>query len=203
MPQQDDPDPPDKPIRVQLRADLPITAARFWQVAALNPCALEHGGSGGPTHAQLLNAYLAILAEAGSADRETLRRTLNWLELMIAMRARHGISMAARLLAAMAPELLASDFSRIMIIFNSRILAMIWRVTPDLDVRPLPPNIPRFGDEAGFGLIRSVPELYAKLALLAPEMEEIVIMLVMEAQRYGVSLPPELAAMAPPPAASG
>lgn len=194
---------PEKPIRVQIRVDLPISTDTFWQVIALNPQALTREGSGRPTHKQLMDAYLEVLAEAADADRETLRRTLNWLELMIAMRAPRGIGMAARLLAAIPAELLAGDFPRIFAIFNSRILAMVWRITPDLDVRPLPPNIPRFGDEAGFGLIRSVPEIYAKLALLAPQMEEVVIMLVEEAQRYEVSLPPELAAMAPPPAATG
>ena len=74
---------------------------------------------------------------------------------------------------------------------------MVWQVTPDLDVKPLPSGpIPKFGQEAGFGLIRAVPELYLKLAMLSPEMESIVALLAAEAIRYGVSLPPELVALA-------
>jgi hypothetical protein len=69
----------------------------------------------------------------------------------------------------------------------------VWQVTPDLDVKPLPSGpIPKFGKEAGFGLIRAVPELYLKLAMFGPEMESIVARLAEEAIRYGVSLPPEL-----------
>jgi hypothetical protein len=76
---------------------------------------------------------------------------------------------------------------------------MVWQVTPDLDKRPLPSGpIPVFGKEAGFGLIRAVPELYLKLALFGPEMEKIVAQLAAEAIRYGVSLPPELVEMARP-----
>lgn len=148
-----------------------------------------------------MNAYLHIVGSGRQADRETLRRALNWLEVMITLRARQGLTLAAKLLAAMPPELLATDCARLMTIFNSRILGMAWRITPELDLRPLPPNIPRFGEEAGFGLMRSVPELYLKLAMLAPEMEEIVSRLAAEALRYNISLPPGLAAMAQPPAA--
>ena len=57
--------------------------------------------------------------------------------------------------------------------------------------------------DAGFGLIRSVPELYLTLAMFGPEMEDLVTALVSEALRYGVSLPVELAAMAEPPSARG
>ena len=147
--------------------------------------------------------YLAIAVKADACDREDLRRTLNWLEAAIQVRARAAIVAAAKLLAAMEQPLLASDYARLMALLNSRILGMVWRITPDFDVKPLPPKVPKFGDEAGYGLIRSVPELYLKLADLGPEMEEMIIRLVEEAVRYDVSLPPELAIMAQPPAATG
>ena len=67
----------------------------------------------------------------------------------------------------------------------------------DFDKTPLPRGaIPLFGVEAGFGLIRHAPELYRKLALFGPEMEEIVIQLVEEAVRYDVSLPQDLITLA-------
>lgn len=144
------------------------------------------------------STYLTIAAKAAACDREDLRRTLNWLEAAIQVRARDAIVAAAKLLAAMEQPLLASDYARLMTLLNSRVLGLVWRLTPDFDVKPLPPKVPKFGDEAGFGLIRSVPELYLKLADLGPEMEDMIVKLVEEAIRYGVSLPPALAAMAQP-----
>lgn len=100
--------------------------------------------------------------------------------------------------------LLAADYGRLMAIFNSRKVGMVWQLTPDLDKRPLPSGpIPVFGKEAGFGLIRAVPELYLKMAMFGPEMESIVIHLVEEAIDYKVSLPPELISLAQPEQSGG
>lgn len=144
-----------------------------------------------------LKGYDWLLAHAEEATREDVRRTLGWLEGAIALRDRDGAVAASRYLAAMPLPLLAADYGRLTAIFNSRKVGMVWQVTPDLDKRPLPSGpIPKFGQEAGFGLIRAVPELYLKLAMLSPEMETIVSLLAAEAIRYGVSLPPELVAMA-------
>lgn len=145
--------------------------------------------------------YDYLLKHAADASREDLRRTINWFELAIAQRDRFAAVAAARYLQAMPLELLASDNARLTGVFDSRIVGMVWRVTPDLDVGPLPPRIPKFGQEAGYGMIRSVPELYLKLAMLSPEMEEMVVRLAAEALRYAVTLPPELTAMVPPPIA--
>lgn len=144
-----------------------------------------------------LKGYDWLLAHAEEASREDLRRALGWLEGAIALKDRAGAVAACRYLAAMPLPLLAADHGRLTAIFNSRKVGMVWQVTPDLDVKPLPSGpIPKFGGEAGFGLIRAVPELYLKLAMLSPEMESIVSLLAAEAIRYGVSLPPELVAMA-------
>ena len=141
--------------------------------------------------------YDWLLEHAADADREDVRRALGWLEGAIALKDRTAAVAACRYLARMPSMLLASDYGRILGIFNSRKVGMVWQVTPDLDLTPLPRGpIPKFGQEAGFGLIRAVPELYLKLALFGPEMENIVSKLAVEAIRYGVSLPPELMAMA-------
>jgi len=154
-----------------------------------------------------LLGYDWLLAHAGEATREDVRRTLGWLEGAIAMRDRDGAVAASRYLAAMPLPLLAADHGRLTAIFNSRKVGMVWQVTPELDVKPLPSGpIPKFGQEAGFGLIRAVPELYLKLAMLSPEMETVVALLAAEAIRYGVSLPPELVSLAAPgpsPSATG
>ena len=144
-----------------------------------------------------LKGYDWLLDHAAEADREDVRRTLGWLEGAIAMRDRDAAVAACRYLAAMPAMLLAADYGRLTAIFNSRKVGMVWQLTPDLDKRPLPSGpIPKFGQEAGFGLIRAVPELYLKLAMFGTEMETIVAILAAEAIRYGVSLPPELVAMA-------
>lgn len=154
-----------------------------------------------------LLGYDWLLAHAGEATREDVRRTLGWLEGAIALRDRDGAVAASRYLAAMPLPLLAADHGRLTAIFNSRKVGMVWQVTPELDVKPLPSGpIPKFGQEAGFGLIRAVPELYLKLAMLSPEMETVVALLAAEAIRYGVSLPPELVSLAAPgpsPSATG
>jgi hypothetical protein len=155
----------------------------FWATVAHDPREWNAG----------LKGYDWLLANAAEADREDVRRALGWLEGAIGLKDRTAAVAACRYLAAMPAMLLAADYGRLMSIFNSRKVGMVWQVTPDLDVKPLPSGpIPKFGKEAGFGLIRAVPELYLKLAMFGPEMESIVARLAEEAIRYGVSLPPEL-----------
>ncbi|AWW73432.1 hypothetical protein CD351_03200 [Erythrobacter sp. KY5] len=151
-----------------------------------------------------IKGYDWLVKNAEDADREDVRRTLGWLEAALSLRDRVAAVAACRYLAAMPSPLLAGDYGRLLAIFNSRKVGMVWQVTPDLDKRPLPSGpIPVFGKEAGFGLIRAVPELYIKLAMFGPEMEEIVTQLVEEAIRYDVSLPPDLMALVSFPSAKG
>jgi hypothetical protein len=166
----------------------------FWANVAHDPREWNSG----------LKGYDWLLAHAAEATREDVRRTLGWLEEAIALGDRAAAVAACRYLAGMPSLLLAADYGRILGIFNSRKVGMVWQLTPDLDKTPLPRSpIPRFGQEAGFGLIRAVPELYLKLAMLGPEMEAVVALLAAEAIRYEVSLPPELVAMAKPPSSPG
>lgn len=170
----------------------------FWEKVARDP----RGWNGA------LRGYDHLIAHADDATREDVRRTLGWLEGALGLRDRAAAVAACRYLAAMPSVLLAADYGRLMAIFNSRKVGMVWQLTPDLDKRPLPAGpIPVFGKEAGFGLIRAVPELYLKLAMFGPEMESIVILLAEEALDYGVSLPPELVSLAtgsgPSPSATG
>jgi hypothetical protein len=164
----------------------------FWRAVSNNPM----------TWSRHSDAYRRLLGRSYTFDREDLRRTLNWVEAAAPLFARDSLTAAARLLAMMPETLLANDYPRILSIFNSRTLGMVWHLTADFDRTPLPQSVPVFDDEAGFGLIRSVPELYLKLSLLGPEMEEIVIGLAEEAVRYGISLPEALDAMARPPSAT-
>jgi hypothetical protein len=169
----------------------------FWANVAADPREWSAG----------LKGYDWLLKHASEATREDVRRTLGWLEGAIALRDRAAAVAACRYLAGMPSLLLAQDYGRLTDIFNSRKVGMVWQLTPDLDKTPLPSGpIPKFGQEAGFGLIRAVPELYLKLAMLGTELENIVIMLAEEAIDYGVSLPPELVSLAvsgPSPSATG
>jgi len=160
---------------------------RFWEAVEANPRDWN----------TTIQGYDTLVANADKADREDLRRTLGWLEAGLAQRDRSAAVAACRYLAAIPEPLLASDYARLLMIFNSRTVGMVWRLTPDLDRTPLPRGpIPAFGIEAGFGLIRHVPELYRKLAMLGPELEEVVIGLVEEAAHYNISLPPDLVTLA-------
>jgi len=131
-----------------------------------------------------LRGYDWLLANATEGTCEDVRRTLGWLEGAIGLKDRTAAVAACRylgamlpvLLAAMPPLLLAADYGRLMAIFNSRKVGMVWQVTLDLDKRPLPSGpIQVSGKEAGFGLIRAVLNLYLKLAMFGPVMESIVI----------------------------
>ena len=143
-----------------------------------------------------LPGYDKLMEDAANATREDLRRTLAWVEGALGYRDRPSAVAGCRYLTAMPDPLLASDYPRLLNVFNSRKVGMVWRLTPDLDKTPLPRGaIPVFGAEAGFGLIRHAPELYVKLSMLGPEMEEVVVKLVDEAAQYDVLLPPNLMAL--------
>jgi hypothetical protein len=73
---------------------------------------------------------------------------------------------AAIALAGIPADELRALTPRILRITGSRILSLEWRVTPDLDVTPLPRNLPRFGNRAGFGLLGRAPRLYERLGEL-------------------------------------
>ena len=144
-----------------------------------------------------LRGYDTLVENAAGATREDLRRALGWLEAALGLRDRTSAVAACRYLNAMPEPLLASDYPRLLNIFNSRKVGMVWPASIDPKKANLPRGpIPVFGIEAGYGLIRHAPELYRKLALFGPEMEEIVIQLVEEAVRYNVSLPPDLITLA-------
>jgi hypothetical protein len=154
----------------------------FWSAVAYDPASWT----------DTMIGYRYLLENSFKADHEDLRRALNWLETAISVRARLAIVAAARYIAAMPLPLLASNAPRLFNILGSRTLGMVWRITPDFDPTPLPPRVPKFGDEAGYGLIRSVPELYLKAMELSPDLENLVIAMTQEAMRYNVSVPPEL-----------
>ena len=89
-----------------------------------------------------LRGYDTLIENAAEATREDLRRALSWIEAALALRDRSSAVAACRYLAAMPEPLLVSDYARLLAIFNSRKVGMVWRITPELDKTPLPRTVP-------------------------------------------------------------
>ena len=77
-----------------------------------------------------------------------------------------GARLGAELLAVIHPEEFRSLRERLIPILGSRILALRWEITPDLDRAPLPIDCPRFGKYGGYGLMEKVPQLWERLGEL-------------------------------------
>ncbi len=75
---------------------------------------------------------------------------------------------AAALLAALPLNEYVTLEDELIPLLGSRILALQWLLTSDLDVSKLPRDCPRWGPIAGFGLMAKVPELWARLGELGP-----------------------------------
>lgn len=80
----------------------------------------------------------------------------------------------ARLIDSLPDDEISRHGERLVDAFNSRKLALRWRLTPDLDVAPLPRDMHRFGNEAGFGVALALPGLYVRLGALVPSFRPIV-----------------------------
>jgi hypothetical protein len=180
--------------RAALAAD---TAAieRFW------PSIAEE--TGWPTGDARFAVFRDLQKRPALLGRDELTMTLAWLERARDAKNKQGVSAAASLLQAFDEQVLAQDTERLMRIFNSRVLGMAWKLTPDLDTAPLPNPTPRFGDQGGYGLITSHPKLYEKLARLGPKFEALVKATAAEALKYGWKLTKLLRDLAEPPSATG
>jgi hypothetical protein len=131
-----------------------------------------------------------------------LVRTLDWLERARDARNKQGVSGAAALLAGFDEAVLRLESERLRRIFNSRVLGMAWKLTPDFDPAPLPNPTPRFGDQGGYGLITTNAPLYEKLARLSPDFEDLVKGLAEEALKYDWKLSKPLRDLAERPSAT-
>jgi hypothetical protein len=80
----------------------------------------------------------------------------------------------ARLVMRLSDDDIVSHGADFLDAFNSRKLALQWTLTPDLDRAPLPKDLYRFGDKAGFGLLLTHPELYVRLGDLLPSYRRLV-----------------------------
>jgi hypothetical protein len=97
-----------------------------------------------------------------------------------AARERHSADIAASLLAGLPLEEFVAIEDELIPLLGSRILALEWQLTPDLDVSKLPKDCPRWGPIAGFGLMSRVPELWARLGELGPRAQKITRIFIEE-----------------------
>jgi hypothetical protein len=95
-------------------------------------------------------------------------------------RDRRSGEIAASLLAALPLQELVALEDELIPLLGSRILALQWQLTPELDVSALPKDCPRWGPIAGFGLMSRVPELWARLGELGPRGDRIVAVFIGE-----------------------
>lgn len=95
-------------------------------------------------------------------------------------RDRSSAEIAASLLAALPLDEFVAIEDALIPLLGSRILALEWQLTPDLDVSKLPKACPRWGPIAGFGLMSRVPELWARLGELGPRADKIIAALIEE-----------------------
>jgi hypothetical protein len=91
-----------------------------------------------------------------------------------------GARLGAELLALIHPEEFRSLKERLIPILGSRILALRWELTPDLDPAPLPIGCPRFGKYGGYGLMEKVPQLWERLDELGTPGARITAALIRE-----------------------
>ena len=168
---------------------------RFWPSIA--------NETGWPTGDARFSVFRDLQRRPALLGRDELTKTLDWLERARDARSKQGVSAAASLLQAFDEHVLAQDSQRLVGIFNSRVLGMAWKLTPDLDTAPLPNPTPRFGNQGGYGLITTHPELYEKLARLGPTLKSLVEATAVEALKYDWKLTKPLRDLAEASSATG
>jgi hypothetical protein len=87
---------------------------------------------------------------------------------------------AAKHLSALPQDEFVTLEEELLALLGSRILALEWQLTPDLDLAPLPKNCPKFGEIAGFGLMSRVPLLWERLGELGPKAARITALFIKE-----------------------
>lgn len=168
---------------------------RFWPSIA--------NETGWPTGDARFAVFRDLQRRPALLGRDELTKTLDWLERARDARSKQGVSAAASLLQAFDEDVLMQESQRLVRIFNSRVLGMAWKLSPDFDTAPLPNPTPRFGNQGGYGLITTHPKLYEKLARLGPTFKSLVTTTVTEALKYDWKLTQPLRDLAEPPSATG
>ncbi len=129
----------------------------FWNDMALYP----GWGAGGPIVDRLRSNPRLFRPGDG-------KRLAAWLKACKTKRHKVNATSAAILLEHLPDDEFLAAKDDIVAALNSRILAGEWRIGPDMDLKDVPKECPRFGEYGGFGLLYAVPGLYARVASLGP-----------------------------------
>lgn len=112
-----------------------------------------------------------------------------WLRRATSSAQRDLPAAVARLIDRLTDDEIVAHGQDLVTAFDSRKLALEWTLGPDLDPAPLPRDLYRFGDKAGFGLVFRQPTLYVRIGDLVPRFRDLVAVLGQE-----MTLPDEVVA---------
>ena len=93
-------------------------------------------------------------------------RLVAWLKAAREGRKLYAVRHAAMLIEALPVDEFAATGSALLDIVNSRVLAGEWAIGPELDLKSVPKDCPRFGKVGGYGLALYHPRLYKRYAQL-------------------------------------
>ena len=160
-------------VLVPLEAALVESRRRYWalldQLSSETDLSFRAAGKA-PDLTPLSRATGSLMAGSGERLCDLVDRAKH-------ERGQHVAVLCAQALSRLPLEEFRSLTPRILTVVSSRILSLQWKITPDLDVRPLPRDLPRFGDQGGFGLLARARDLYERLG----ELDDPRALLVVEA----------------------
>jgi hypothetical protein len=97
-----------------------------------------------------------------------------WLKAARDGRKLYAVRHAAMLIEALPNDEFAATGPALLDIVNSRVLAGEWNIGPELDLKSVPKDCPRFGKVGGYGLALYHPRLYKRYAQLGPKESALV-----------------------------
>lgn len=168
-----------EPVDSTTHPDVLAALDSVWRQVADRDAAIERLRAEAVTGPVDLSAHQAAHEELrrhgaqllGPGAAETLA---TWLEHARDGRHPREPLAVARLIESLADEEIVRHGERLVDAFNSRKLALRWRLAPDLDVAPLPRDLYRFGNTAGFGLALDEPQVYVRLGDLVQSFRPLV-----------------------------
>ncbi len=94
------------------------------------------------------------------------QRLVAWLKAAREGRKLYAVRHAAMLIEALPESEFSATGSALLDVVNSRVLAGEWSIGPELDLKSVPKDCPRFGRVGGYGLALYYPRLYKRYAQL-------------------------------------
>ncbi|MDO9363568.1 MAG: hypothetical protein Q7T60_11625 [Sphingopyxis sp.] len=96
-------------------------------------------------------------------------RLVTWLKAAREGRKLYAVRHAAMMIEALPNDEFVATGPALFDVVNSRVLAGEWDIGPELDLKSVPKDCPRFGKVGGYGLALHHPRLYKRYAQLGPK----------------------------------